>query len=1304
MHRRNPQRSGPVSLAVSLFLALPAPGSPVISEFMARNENSIKDSDGDRSDWIEIRNSSPAAIGLGGYSLTDDASNPTKWKFPNQSLAGGAYLLVFASGKDRRPLDGELHTNFSLDGDGEYLGLFSPGGLAAETVFDPFPPQIENLSYGEGASSKSATAIHAGAACRWHVPTSPITDWNGLGYNDSSWTAATTGIGYERSSLDTYDPLISPTGDVDSQMYRSRTSAYVRIPFDLEDATLVTGLTLRIKYDDGFAAFINAQPITSDRAPSPLNWNSSATAIHNDAEAFEFIDFPVAKLPSNLVNGQNILAIQGLNRTIDSSDFLIVPELDVVRGTILPGDSGFHTTPTPGQLNSESFDGIVEDTKFSVNRGFYSLPFPVSITTATGDAQIRYTTDGSEPTATSGTIYTTPLTISTTTVLRAAAFKNGFAPTNVDTQTYLFTSSVIQQAEMDPSITNSSAYSGLIDTALRGTLPTVSLATQDSNLFGASGIYTNAESSGRAAEIPISVEYFTPSGAEEFQIDAGVRIHGGNARTHPKKPLRLYFRRDYGAPKLRFPLYPGSPVAEFDQLLLRGGGHDSWSLADVFGRDDDDIPPHGTLMRDQFLRRSEIEMGILSPRGKYVHLYLNGQYWGVYDLHERANEDFFADHGGGEPEDYDVLHHPEFAGVDYSLVSGSDAAWNTMQSLATAGINNEAQYQTIQKDLDIDAFITAMITRMWSGDYDWCGPIFEGFSDETRFDNKNWYAGRRSRNGDGDGDGRFLFFCWDAEMSMGLHLKGSFEAQRVLDFDLTRADDPGSPVALYDALRDYSEFRVRFGDLLQKHLFNGGAMSTSNNLARLSAMEAEIDVAMIAESARWGDEGSGSDVFDRDDEWRSEVNWLKDRFIAGRNARLITQFRAAGLFPTVTAPSFDQRGGAVAAGFQLILSGSGGAIFYTLDGTDPRLAGGAINPEARIYTGPIALEGSSATVRARIRATATSWSPLDEASFVLGEAASADNLTISEFHYHPSAPSRSEELAISAAARDYEFIEVLNTSAVTVTLTGIEFTQGVSFSLDASSPLQELAPGDRMLIVANRDAFLARYGSSLSGQIVGTFADGSKLSNNGEALTLTDAFGQTISRITYSDSAPWPSPADGHGRSLELVDVGSTIDESIPDSWSASVIPGGTPGRPAVTNYSSWVAMFFDPSSLEFDALADPQADPEPDRLTNLIEYALARSPSRAEAGDDSTSVSKVMVSGQAFAAFTYTYQPGLSDLAIGVESSTDLLNWTSANLTMAGSPLPQSDGTEVVTTRSTIPFSPEVPVYFRLSIQLQHD
>ena len=148
-------------------------------------------------------------------------------------------------------------------------------------------------------------------------------------------------------------------------------------------------------------------------------------------------------------------------------------------------------------------------------------------------------------------------------------------------------------------------------------------------------------------------------------------------------------------------------------------------------------------------------MGILSPRGRYTHLYINGSYWGLYDLHERANAAFFESHLGGNEEDYDVLHHPTFFGEDYTVIDGNQSAWEEARAIVSGGIDSVSQYEAIQQYIGLDDYIDHLIVRMWSGDYDWCGPIFRSGTNVTVFNNKNWYAGRRSRGK----PGTFRFFC-----------------------------------------------------------------------------------------------------------------------------------------------------------------------------------------------------------------------------------------------------------------------------------------------------------------------------------------------------------------------------------------------------------------------------------------------------------------------------------------------------------------------------------------------------------------
>ena len=601
--------------------------------------------------------------------------------------------------------------------------------------------------------------------------------------------------------------------------------------------------------------------------------------------------------------------------------------------------NGYLEKPSPGTFNSKAVVGFVTPPEFSVTRGFFDQPFDVEINTPTPGALIRYTLDGTPPSPTVGTLYDGPIRVSNTSTIRAIALKDGYASTAISTQSYIFAADIKRQTDMDADIVDASAYGPVIQSSLSNTLPTMCLVVSDTEFFGPSGIHTDPEECGREMEIPVSVEYFDAADrAQQFQLNAGLRIHGGASRSHPKKSLRLYFRQQYGSRRLQFPLFEDSSVGSFDQLTLRSGGQDSFSPVAEYGHDPIiDLPPHGTMMRDQFLRKTAIELGLLSPHGKYVHLYINGRYWGVYDLHERPNAAFFQSHLGGLESDYDVLHHPTYSEDTHTIVDGHDDAWQSARKILSGNLITESDYAEIQNYLDLDSYIDHLILRMWSGVYDWCGPVLHGAENATAFDNQNWYVGRKSRNG----EGTFRFLCWDSEISMGNHLLYNVNStnpvpQQVTDLDLTTASDSGSPLEFYDVLRHIPKFQMRFADRLQKHFHRQGAMTVSNNRRRWNALANELREAMIAETARWGDEG-GPDVrpFTRDDNWLPEVDWVRQTFMGGRNDILLAQFRSRGLFPTIDAPTFCQPGGSIATGFQLTMSARDSTIYYTVDGTDP---------------------------------------------------------------------------------------------------------------------------------------------------------------------------------------------------------------------------------------------------------------------------------------------------------------------------------------------------------------------------------
>ncbi|NQU25444.1 MAG: CotH kinase family protein, partial [Candidatus Nealsonbacteria bacterium] len=238
----------------------------LITEFMAVNESTLADVDGDFSDWIEIHNPTAAAINLDGWYLTDKPGNLTKWEFPGHELAPGEYLVVFASEKDRTDPAGQLHTNFKLAGGGEYLALVEPDGQTVALAYTPeFPPQFGDVSYGVASAAETTTLLAAGDDARAFVPIDDTLGdtWIDPSFDDTGWVQGTTGVGYETETG--YDSEIGL--DVQAEMFGVNSSAYVRAAFDVADLTTIDQLTLRMKYDDGFAAYLNGQEVAQKNSP-----------------------------------------------------------------------------------------------------------------------------------------------------------------------------------------------------------------------------------------------------------------------------------------------------------------------------------------------------------------------------------------------------------------------------------------------------------------------------------------------------------------------------------------------------------------------------------------------------------------------------------------------------------------------------------------------------------------------------------------------------------------------------------------------------------------------------------------------------------------------------------------------------------------------------------------------------------------------------------------------------------------------------------------------------------------------------
>ncbi len=443
--------------------------------------------------------------------------------------------------------------------------------------------------------------------------------------------------------------------------------------------------------------------------------------------------------------------------------------------------------PTPLSPNNDAYLGEVGPLQFSHERGFYEAPFDLKIACSTPETRILCTYDGTPPQE-PGPAYTGPIRIGGTVCLRAVATRPGWRPSAIYTQTYVFGA---------PAAVRS--------------LPLVSLVGDPQNTFyepnGVMAIVGGAYSGGvwtatgkdsynnalnRDLERPVSAEWlFADDAGDSFQIDCGLRVHGSDYMRpryvrrddvwsgSSKFSLRLYFRDEYGADRLTYPLFERSAAEKFEHVVLRAGHNDQTN----------------PFIKDELVRRLYQDMGNVSATGTFAHLYLNGQYKGYYNPTEHISAEACQEWFGSD-QPWDVM---TMSGIR----DGDTRSWDSMISFATThNLSAPANYQYLAGKLDIPAFIDYLIVRLWPNDWDW--------------PQNNWSAAAERSEA-----GLWRFFVWDAE--------GTFESDQLNTVRLSELNSQGNANGqLYRALKANSDFRQAFNDRLFRHFYNGGALTEEN--------------------------------------------------------------------------------------------------------------------------------------------------------------------------------------------------------------------------------------------------------------------------------------------------------------------------------------------------------------------------------------------------------------------------------------------------------------------------------------------
>jgi len=658
----------------------------------------------------------------------------------------------------------------------------------------------------------------------------------------------------------------------------------------------------------------------------------------------------------------------------------------------------FFGEPSPGAPNGDLIAGVAGGVKFSVKRGWHAKPFRLSLRTKTEGSQIRYTLDGTKPKENNGKLYGSPLTISSTTTLRATAFKPGFKPSAPTTRTFLFVNDIIQQSPdglppesfpyswgenkvdygMDSRIVDDPRYSKELIAGFRS-LPAFSVVMNLDDLFEReNGIYANAEWDGRESERPCSVEFIQHDGTKGFQIDCGIRIRGGFSRRtyNPKHSFRLFFRDAYGPSKLDFPLFGNAGARTFDNFDLRTFQNYSWHIGDK---------DRAIFLRDQFNRDLQLAMGQPAARGEFCHLFINGQYWGLYNTCERIKASFGKSYFGGKKEEYDSIKKGRTylkdrnRSVGVMANDGNLDAWERLWKQAKAGLRtNEAYFRMLGRNadasdnpdyeclLDVDNLIDYMLVIFYGGNYD--APVSAW---GQNFGPNNWYGIRNRHNRDG-----FRFFAWDAE-----HTFRDVREDRTGPFPAGESYSGSNPQWIWQQCLENEEFRIRAGDRIQKHFFNDGVLTAKSVQRRFLARARAIESAVVCESARWGDSSqtpSGgvasreSRPRNRDDDWIHEINRLAHEYFPARSEIVLAQLYGHGIISDVPSPEFKR---ATDNSRSIQVTSRQGEVYYTTDGSDPRRIGGIAAPKAKLHEGGIIKLTQDATLNYRVRYR-NEWSAL----------------------------------------------------------------------------------------------------------------------------------------------------------------------------------------------------------------------------------------------------------------------------------------------------------------------------------------
>ncbi len=1060
--------------AALLWMLLPAlqtqAQSVHINEVMASNSRYL-DEDGDMPDWIELTHQGSSSISLQDWSITDDLADTLQWVFSDIQIRPAEHLLIWASNKDRA-----------------------------------------ELTYAD-------EIITEGSACRYIIPTA-ATDagWRELDFDDTDWTLGNTGIGY----ADGDDTTLLPSGT---------SSVFIRHSFMITDPDQIKEMVLHMDYDDAFVAYLNGKEIARANLEAvTIAYNTLGTT---DREAIMYQGlvperYSINDLDESLVAGKNTLAVQVHNVSPSSSDMSAIafltaktlqsggtdpdPLLGVVDGQLHTnfkisssaesiylfdaqqqlidsirieslaadvslgrdtlGQLRVYFEPTPGRPNAASpLEAITDTIQFSLDADQMKKQLILS-TAATADAfTIRYTTDSSIPTELSRQ-YTGPISLTKNTVVRARLFAAGHRPTETQTKVYLH--------DIDHD------------------LPVISLVTASNNFYDIdTGIYVFGRDFEQAfphfganfwddVEKPIHVSFMDAQGQAQYEFDAGVKIFGGWSRAFNQRSLSIFARKQYGLSRIEYPLFRHVPYQNFEALVLRNSGND-WA---------------STMCRDGMLtglmRDSHVDIQAYQP----VATYLNGTYFGLYNLREKINEHSLASKHDLDPDDITILEK------DSEIIRGQNDEYKELiEYVRSNDLRQDVHYSYVRQRVDIQNYIQYQLTQIFFDNTDWPG------------NNIKFWKHKK---------GKWRWILFDTDFGFGMWGAANV-SKNTLRFALESAGpswpNPPWSTFLFRRLMTNTEFRNQFINQYADEL--NSRFLPQKVRAHIDSTSQYIADEIMKHRSRWPQSAN---------RWQSDINVMK-QFATQRSAHAKNHIKAEFNLPnfyTLTVSHPDGSSGYVRVNsLRIDQTTWSGDYFATVPITVKAIP--APGYEFAHWLGDLSTSNPEETMDVNRRKTIT---PVFRIA-----TQEALPIVINEINYNSSNDYNTQD-----------WVELYNPREDVVDLSAWMLTDGSDKDPYLIPEGTTISAQGYLVLAHDLNKFEALLPELRSLQ--GNFRFG--LSKNGDTLKLFDQHGELEDSVAYSSTLPWPEEANGTGSTLELIDP--SLDNNLPESW-ARLHATGSPGK-----------------------------------------------------------------------------------------------------------------------------------------------